>query len=275
MSIATLLGTGVLALLHFTQNSRVPPPSCRKSSAVSVLNLPAQGRGGEVPSVVIWSGKGPHGPADMLEGLFAFDLDKMQWAVLQSDVQPPALQGSAAQPEVSSMLNRGGDSTRYSLPSPRWKELTATMPSASSMLMFAGDSVESRAHEAFRNDVWRLEPAAAQNRGLMFWQQGSMRGGISGADTCWQQCGTSVGVSSGTASAGLASPLQAETCPSIGERMLAACCSTLGRMAASCGSSTAARGATAACWATSGRRLCAGPRSPGSCCMKGQTKAWQ
>ena len=177
MLTAGLLAGGLLAILQLTQHSRGLQPSCRKSSAFSVLELPAPTSS---PSAVVWGGKGPHGADDMLDGLFAFDLEARKWQVLQGDVLAAASTQQLQQHASGS--SPAGNLTGSGLPSPRWKELTATLPEASSMLLFAGDDVES-SREVYKNDVWMLRPegdAQGQNMVNMLWQQGSMQGGQSG-----------------------------------------------------------------------------------------------
>ena len=142
-----------------------------------MLELPAPTSS---PSVVVWGGKGPHGADDMLDGLFAFDLEARKWQALQGKVLPAASTQQLQQNASSSPP--AGNLTRSGLPSPRWKELTATLPEASSMLLFAGDNVES-SREVYKNDVWMLRPMGeAEGRTMvdMLWQQGSMQGGQSG-----------------------------------------------------------------------------------------------
>ena len=182
MLTAGLLAGGLLAILQLTQHSRGLQPSCRKSSALSVLELPAPTSS---PSVVVWGGKGPHGADDMLNGLFAFDLEARKWQALRGNVLETASTQQLQQPANTLQQNASssppvGNLTRSGLPSPRWKELTATLPEASSMLLFAGDNVESSG-EVFENDVWMLRPMGeGQNMVNMLWQQGSMQGGQSG-----------------------------------------------------------------------------------------------
>ena len=184
MLTAALLASGLLAILQLAQHSRGPQPSCRKSSALSVLELPAPT---SLPSVVVWSGKGPHGADDMLDGLFAFDLQARKWQALQDDVLAGGSTQQLQQPATTlqqhaSSSPPAGNLTRSGLPSPRWKELTATLPEASSMLLFAGDDVES-SREVYKNDVWMLRPmgdAEGHRMVNMLWQQGSMQGGQSG-----------------------------------------------------------------------------------------------
>lgn len=184
MLTAGLLAGGLLAILQLTQDSRGLQPSCRKSSALSVLELSAPASS---PSVVVWGGKGPHGADDMLDGLFAFDLEARKWQAVQGNVLAAASTRQLQQPATTSQQHAPSslpafNLTRSGLPSPRWKELTATLPDVSSMLLFAGDDVES-SREVYKNDVWMLRPmrdAEGQNMVNMLWQQGSVQGGQPG-----------------------------------------------------------------------------------------------
>ena len=123
----------------------------------------------------------------MLDGLFAFDLEARKWQAVQGNVLAAASTRQLQQPATTSQQHAPSslpafNLTRSGLPSPRWKELTATLPDVSSMLLFAGDDVES-SREVYKNDVWMLRPmrdAEGQNMVNMLWQQGSVQGGQPG-----------------------------------------------------------------------------------------------